>query len=354
MNNEKKISNKKKHLTIASVVIFMLLSNIQCYAGEGESYAKNYNQAVIADRFIIIQNSIIVTMAIIIILLSVALALLIRRYARFKRNYDKVIVRDKIRSDYVIIISHELRTPLNIIVNSAKLLKEYLSNNDKMDKQYVIDKSEYIVNNSSRLLKTINNSIDAAMFEAGLVNVNFVNSNIVEAIEDIITASQEYAQSHNINLIFDPQEEEIITAIDRCKIERAILNLISNSIKNINGEGNILVTCEQKDKMIYIKVIDDGIGMSEFTKKHIFEKFYQAAPDILKRGIEGSGLGMYITYNLIKIHGGDMTVESELNKGTTITISMPIRISDLEDNGFGRCDCNPQERAKIEFSDLYK
>lgn len=168
MNNEKKISNKKKHLTIASVVIFMLLSNIQCYAGEGESYAKNYNQAVITDRFIIIQNSIIVTMVIIIILLSVALALLIRRYASFKRNYDKVIVRDKIRSDYIIIISHELRTPLNIIVNSAKLLKEYLSNNDKMDKQYVIDKSEYIVNNSSRLLKTINNSIDAAMFEAGL------------------------------------------------------------------------------------------------------------------------------------------------------------------------------------------
>ena len=214
------------------MVIFILLSNIQCYASEGKSYAKNYNQTVITGRFIMIQNSIIVILAMMILALSIALALLIRRYARFKNNYDKVIVRDKIRSDYIIIISHELRTPLNIIVNSAKLLKEYLSNNDKMDKQYVIDKSEYIVNNSSRLLKTINNSIDAAIFEAGL--------------------------------------------------------------------------------------------------------------------------GMYITYNLIKIHGGDMTVESELNKGTTITISMPIRISDLEDNGFGRCDCNPQERAKIEFLDLYK
>ncbi|WP_206046683.1 histidine kinase dimerization/phospho-acceptor domain-containing protein [Inconstantimicrobium porci] len=146
----------------------MLLSNIQCYASEGESYAKNYNQTVITGRFIMIQNSIIVILAMMILALSIALALLIRRYARFKNNYDKVIVRDKIRSDYIIIISHEPRTPLNIIVNSAKLLKEYLSNNDKMDKQYVIDKSEYIVNNSSRLLKTINNSIDAAMFEAGL------------------------------------------------------------------------------------------------------------------------------------------------------------------------------------------
>lgn len=356
MNNKDRINRRKSRIAIVSGSIFMLLSKVQCYGSEGESYVKNYqNPPVVSGRFIMIQNSIIIGMALLIILLLAALAVLIKKYVTFKKDYDRLITKDKIRSDYIIILSHELRTPLNIIINSAKLLKDYLSNNEKMDKQYVIDKSEYIVNNSSRLLRTINNSIDAAMFESGVVNVHFENYNIVDSIEDIITASQEYAQSHNISLIFDPQEEEIITAIDRCKIERAMLNLISNSIKNIRGHGNIIVSCEKKDNLIYIKVTDDGIGMSEFTQRHLFEKYYQASPDILKRGNEGSGLGMYITYNLIKIHGGEMAVNSEINHGTTITITLPVRmVDDSSNHNMGNFVCDAKERAKIEFSDLYK
>lgn len=291
----------------------------------------------------------------IITLLCIFIYTLNKKYKVACQEKDKLIVRDKVKRDYSIILSHEVRTPLNILLNTSKLIKTYLVENESIDKSYILQRMEYIIKNSSRLLKTLNNNVDAAKIEAGVASVHFENLNIVEVIEDIITASHEYALTHNTELIFDPLEEEIITAIDKVKIERVMLNLISNSIKNINGSGHIIIGCERDEENVYITTTDNGVGMNKETREHLFEKYYQSTlKGSLRRNFEGSGLGMYITRCLISIHGGTIQVESEENLGTKFTITIPIRIVDQVDTFNSRTISNNQDDiVRIELSDLY-
>lgn len=291
----------------------------------------------------------------IITLLCIFIYNLNKKYKVACQEKDKLIVRDKVKRDYSIILSHEVRTPLNILLNTSKLIKTYLVENESIDKSYILQRMEYIIKNSSRLLKTLNNNVDAAKIEAGVASVHFENLNIVEVIEDIITASHEYALTHNTELIFDPLEEEIITAIDKVKIERVMLNLISNSIKNINGSGHIIIGCERDEENVYITTTDNGVGMNKETREHLFEKYYQSTlKGSLRRNFEGSGLGMYITRCLISIHGGTIQVESEENIGTKFTITIPIRIVDQVDAFNSRTISNNQDDiVRIELSDLY-
>lgn len=291
----------------------------------------------------------------IITLLCIFIYTLNKKYKVACQEKDKLIVRDKVKRDYSIILSHEVRTPLNILLNTSKLIKTYLVENESIDKSYILQRMEYIIKNSSRLLKTLNNNVDAAKIEAGVASVHFENLNIVEVIEDIITASHEYALTHNTELIFDPLEEEIITAIDKVKIERVMLNLISNSIKNINGSGHIIIGCERDEENVYITTTDNGVGMNKETREHLFEKYYQSTlKGSLRRNFEGSGLGMYITRCLISIHGGTIQVESEENIGTKFTITIPIRIVDQVDTFNSRTISNNQDDiVRIELSDLY-
>lgn len=291
----------------------------------------------------------------IITLLCIFIYTLNKKYKVACQEKDKLIVRDKVKRDYSIILSHEVRTPLNILLNTSKLIKTYLVENESIDKSYILQRMEYIIKNSSRLLKTLNNNVDAAKIEAGVASVHFENLNIVEVIEDIITASHEYALTHNTELIFDPLEEEIITAIDKVKIERVMLNLISNSIKNINGSGHIIIGCERDEENVYITTTDNGVGMNKETREHLFEKYYQSTlKGSLRRNFEGSGLGMYITRCLISIHGGTIQVESEENIGTKFTITIPIRIVDQVDAFNSRTISNNQDDiVRIELSDLY-
>ena len=204
------------------------------------------------------------------------------------------------------------------------------------------------------MLRLINNLIDVSKIETGYVDATFKNENIVDVVEDVTMSVVDLANSYDIEIIFDTEEEEMITAIDRSKIERIMLNLLSNSIKFTNDGGHIYVNLKKEGNDIIIEVKDDGIGMSSETKDHLFEKFKKAKHyPSLEREHEGSGLGLFIVKGLVGIHNGSINVESEINKGTKFIIKIPQGFVDKENSNQNLMNIPLDYTSKIELSDIY-
>ena len=295
-----------------------------------------------------------------VLLAIIGIIILIYMYFSNKKSAlkDKLLLRksiekDEIKTDFIITMSHELRTPLNIIINANKLLKLRVYN-DKYDRDFFQKQINLINKNSNRLLRLINNLIDVSKIETGYFDSTFKNENIVDVVEDATMSVVDLANSYNIEIIFDTEEEEIITAIDRSKIERIMLNLLSNSIKFTNDGGHIYVNLKKEGNYIIIEVKDDGIGMSKDIKDHLFEKFKKAkCYPSLEREHEGSGLGLFIVKGLVGIHNGSIKVESEINKGTKFTIKIPQVFVDKENSNQNLMNIPLDYTSKIELSDIY-
>ena len=245
-------------------------------------------------------------------------------------------------------MSHELRTPLNVILSTSKVT-ELKINKNNYDNEYLLEKLEQINKNSNRLLKLVNNLIDITKFEHGSHTLNLENLNIVEVVEDIVSASVDYSTCKGIDLIFDTEEEEIITAIDKDKIERVILNLLSNSIKFTDKDGTIYVYIKRVEKGVSISVKDNGIGIPQDKLEEIFNRFYQVS-EPLKKHEEGSGIGLCIVEEIIKLHSGKIHVTSSVNEGTNFEIILPIYVVE---NSFKSAEIKDlNQSVKLEMSDV--
>lgn len=262
--------------------------------------------------------------------------------------------REKIKTDFIVTISHELRTPLNIIINATNLLMIKLKE-DNIDVKYFQERLTYIMKNSNRLRRYINNLIDVSKLEMGYMDVKLKNQNIVNIVEEVTLAIVDLAKKFDIDVIFDTEEEEIITAIDTLKIERVILNLLSNSIKFSKNGRRIFVNMKKKEESVIIEISDEGMGMSEEFKTHLFEKFKRGdVNEGLKRQNEGSGLGLFIVKGLIELHNGTIDIISKLNEGTKIIITLPIRLVNEKENDEFIVDSSLEYLFEMEFSDIDK
>ncbi len=262
---------------------------------------------------------------------------------------------EKLRLDFFANLSHELRTPLNLIFSSLQtigLLEKDLLNNNSRLKKYI----GIISQNSKRLLKLVNNLIDSTKFDSGYYEYEPKNDDIVSFIENIAMSVAEFAKQNDISLIFDTDVEEKIMAFDLEKLERTMLNLLSNSIKYNKSKGDIQVLLQDAGDNFNITVKDSGIGIPEEKLETIFERFNQVENRFTKRS-EGSGIGLSLVKDLVKIQGGSIEVKSEVNVGSEFTIKLPVKV--LEENNLLKEQphnslANSSEiRMNIEFSDIY-
>ena len=265
-----------------------------------------------------------------------------------KRLYEISKEREKLKTDFIVNMSHEFRTPLNVILSTSKVM-ELKINKNNYDNEYLLEKLEQINKNSNRLLKLVNNLIDITKFEYGSYELRLENLNIVEVVEDIVLASVDYSACKDIDLIFDTDDEEIITAIDKDKIERVILNLLSNSIKFTDKDGIIYVYIKRVDDSVSISVQDNGIGIPKDKLEEIFNRFYQVS-DPLKKHEEGSGIGLCIVEEIINLHSGKINVTSKVNEGTNFEIILPIY---TVENSFKSAEIKDlKQSVKLEMSDV--
>jgi len=251
-------------------------------------------------------------------------------------------------------ISHELKTPLNVIFSSTQLLELYLKNNSfTNDPNKIIRIVHMMRQNCYRLSKLIGNIVDLSKINSGFFELNLNNINIVSVVEEIVQSISEYVQEKGINIIFDTDVEEKIIACDSDKIERIILNLISNAIKFSEPGEDIFVTIADKVEFLEITVKDNGMGIDENHLKDIFERFHQEM-DSLSRNAEGSGLGLSVVKSIVELHGGKISVQSKLGKGSTFKIELPAILVQGE-KVFNKpiMQNNKVEKINIEFSDIY-
>ena len=268
-------------------------------------------------------------------------------------NIEKKIKDENIKEEFYSNISHELRTPINVIYSALQLNDIYLKNNQitKINKN-----NEIIKQNCLRLIRTISNFIDSNKLNEGFLEVDKKIYNVVEIIENIVLACDYYMKLRNINLIFDPEREEIKFLCDKGQIERIMLNILSNSLKYGKDNGHIYVTVNIKDSSsIVIKVVNDAEAIPEDKRKDIFEKFTKVNSS-LSRTSEGSGLGLFLTKGLVENHNGEISISTGVKFGNTFKIVFPYDKSIEGEDTISTVGLkiNPlEEKVDIEFSDIY-
>ncbi|MBZ9634391.1 PAS domain S-box protein [Clostridium sp. FP1] len=271
------------------------------------------------------------------------------------RFLNQAIEYDRFRTDFFANISHELRTPINVILGTLQLMdlkfKELFNENEKKSRGYL----KTMKQNCYRLVRLINNLIDVTKIDAGYFEIHLSNCNIVSVVEEITLSVAEYVENKEISLLFDTEMEEKIIACDKDKIERIILNLISNAIKFTNPGGNISVNIFDGKDNVVIAVKDTGIGIPKEKQQLIFERFIQVDKS-LTRNKEGSGIGLSLVKALVEMHGGKVFLESEINIGSEFRFELPVK--QLPDNEAVYVNNNFNansniEKINIEFSDIY-
>lgn len=156
-----------------------------------------------------------------------------------------------------------------------------------------------------------------------------------------------------MNIVFDTDIEELIISFDMEKMERIILNLISNAVKfRKENKGKIIISITHNDEFVNIRVKDNGIGISKNNIDKIFGKYVRLNDErsIIK---EGTGIGLSLVKSLVKLHDGEVTVDSEIGKWTEFNIKIPNRTSIKESIDTYEKDLDRVEKIRIEFSDIY-
>ncbi|WP_294403539.1 ATP-binding protein [uncultured Clostridium sp.] len=280
-----------------------------------------------------------------------------RKLLKDKENLQHAVEFESLKTEFFANLSHEFKTPLNIILSTVQVI---LSNMENDIADFGYKKLEKylkgIQQNSFRLLKLANNMIDITKIDGGFYELDIDNYNIVEVIENIVHSVTLYMKNNKRKITFDTMEEEIITACDPEKIERIILNLLSNSMKFTSEEGCIDVDMDITNdcRNVIIKVRNDGPAINREDAEKIFNRFTQSE-NLLTRSVEGSGIGLALVKSLVELHKGRIYVNTEFENGTEFCIELPIRkIMNSKISHVSNKKLNSKvERFTIEFSDIY-
>lgn len=276
-------------------------------------------------------------------------------------NNDKEETSDKekfenslLKKDSFTNLSHELRTPIHIIYSSLQLLnsqKEVLSKDEFIES---FDRYENIMKvNSLRLLKLVNDIIDISKLDTGVVKLNKGTYNIISLVENISMSVVPYMKVKNIEFIFDTNEEERFIECDQEKIERIVLNLISNAIKFTHENGEIKVFVEVNKEYVNISVKDNGIGIVKEKCEEIFERFAQCENGSITR--KGSGIGLSLVKSLVEMHDGYICVDSEFGKGSEFIVCLPNSTDEENERAMlsgENVDMELLGDVSVEFSDI--
>ena len=224
------------------------------------------------------------------------------------------------KSEFLANMSHELRTPLNAVIGFSEVLLQRMFGelNEKQD-EYLTD----IYASGQHLLSLINDILDLSKIEAGRMELAQALFHLPSALENAVTLVKERAARHGITLQVDlePQLGEVVG--DERKIKQVLLNLLSNAVKFTPDGGRITLTAGRNDNAIEIAVTDTGIGIASEDQTAIFEEFRQVGADETRKQ-EGTGLGLTLARKFVELHGGRIWVESEVGRGSTFTITLPM------------------------------
>lgn len=226
----------------------------------------------------------------------------------------------KSKAEFITVAAHQLRTPLTGINWTFEILNKSTS---------LIPSEKELVQSGAlavgKTLKIVNDLLDVSMIEEGRFGYNMDNADLVAFLSDILINANLMAKEYGVNLYFDRGTDPLIVVrIDPAKLGMALSNIIDNAIKYNIKNGSVTVKLEKLQDKPYaqISIIDTGIGIPAGDVNKIFKKFFRAE-NAMKVRTEGTGLGLYITKNIINRHGGNIWLESEVGRGTKTYVTLP-------------------------------
>jgi diguanylate cyclase (GGDEF)-like protein/PAS domain S-box-containing protein len=237
-------------------------------------------------------------------------------------NLTKELKKTKeVKNRFIANMSHELRTPLNSIIGfSDILLEETFGSLTEQQKRYIYN----IKTSGKHLLEIVNNILDFAKLEAGKYDLQYEEFYLEELLQEIVSTIRPLADKKSIDILVSihPDIEELVA--DRFKLKQILYNLLSNAIKFTGEKGKVSITVEPGDpdsQEVVFSVKDTGVGIPPDEIDRIFEEFEQIDSSLV-RTTGGTGLGLALTKKLVEIHGGKITVESTLGKGSTFRFTI--------------------------------
>lgn len=226
---------------------------------------------------------------------------------------------DQMKFKFFTNISHELRTPLSLIILPLESIIK-----DTKD-QSILPKLQTMHNNATQLLSIVNHLLDFRRLEMGGEKMNLTSGNISEFVNGAVISFNDAAQRNNIMLSFEDNMDHQMMVFDSMQMQKIINNLLANALKFTPEGGLINVRISQtEDKVMHLSVSDTGIGIPEKDIAKIFERFYRSSNTELRTG---SGIGLSIVKQYVEMHSGSIDVESEVGKGTTFTVHIPMTLS---------------------------
>ena len=237
-------------------------------------------------------------------------------------NQD-LIKADKLRSEFVANMSHELRTPLNSIIGFSGIL---LKNKAKTLEEGDLKRVEKINRNGKHLLCLINDILDLSKIEAGRMDLNIAPTQAGAILREVIDLLHPQADAKNLALVLDLPDRDFELETDDQKLRQVLINLAGNAIK-FTQHGSVTLGLEADGAAagrVIFRVTDTGIGIPQDKQETVFEAFRQA-DNSTTREYGGTGLGLTISRSLVKLLGGELTVESAPGRGSTFRVSLPLR-----------------------------
>ncbi|MBB3188470.1 hybrid sensor histidine kinase/response regulator [Microbacter margulisiae] len=241
---------------------------------------------------------------------------------RIRLEHEQKISLNEMKLRFFTNISHDLRTPLTLIMTPIQMLLNEVSDERLHKKLYTMNK------NAEQLLQLINSLLDFRKLDVGAETLHLKNGDIVNLINEIYSSFQVYAADRQITFTLVKEMESLSMQFDSDKVQKILINLLSNAFKYTPDGGNIIVSMHRQQDNISVSVSDTGSGISDAEKQHIFERFFQV-PDRQEK--TGSGIGLHIVNEYVRMHGGVVSVVDNVPVGSVFTFTLPFIEADASD-----------------------
>ncbi|PIR73152.1 MAG: hypothetical protein COV26_00020 [Candidatus Nealsonbacteria bacterium CG10_big_fil_rev_8_21_14_0_10_36_23] len=229
---------------------------------------------------------------------------------------------ERMKTEFVSIAAHQLRTPLSAIKWTLRMLLDGDLGGITVEQKNFIEKT---YGSNERMIALINDLLSVARIEEGKYLYKPILTDIELVVKFVINSFKEEIKRKKLKFEFKKTEKKLpLVLIDVEKMRLAIQNLFDNAIRYTHPDGKVTVSLKRVKKEIEVSIKDTGVGIPKDQQERVFTKFFRAA-NVMRMQTDGSGLGLFITKNIIEAHGGKIWFESEENKGSTFHFSLPTR-----------------------------
>ena len=266
---------------------------------------------------------------------------------QLEKELNRIKEKNKFKTEFLSNVAYDIKKPINKIFETNNNLIE---NKGKYNSENINNHTRLVKQNCYRLIRLLSNVEYVSRIDNGTCTLELRKCDIVKLVENIVNISKTYTDKKGIDISFKSEVNKKILSLDIDKVEKIILNILSNAIKFTDTGGKIDINLYMHNEQVCISIKDTGIGIPKDKTEVIFENFEQL-DTTLSRGCEGTGMGLSVVKKLANLNNIKINVESELNKGSEFIITLPNNI--VSKNIKLQDKFAQDEKIDIEFSDIY-